>query len=353
MSQRLPDVIEEFLRSRKAQGFRPNTITNEQRSLDRLLAYLGPIQVRHIEERHIDEFLAREQGRGLSAGTLNVTLQALRNFFKFCVRRGYMRVNVAAHRRLYRQVPRSRLRIPASDFPRLLDACDHPRDRMLFALGIYLWLRDSEATDLRVGDVDLRNGSVTVRIHKTNQIDVMPISYELDKELRRWLSYYSTDLGTPLKSDMLLVPAKSRPRGKDPVTGHYRAVPGDEHLRPYAKITRTYDPIKKVLERCGYPVTLESGRGAMEGMHTLRRSGARARFDFLVSQGYDGAIKEVQAGLHHKSVQTTERYLGLDLDAHRRYHNIRGQHMYGESALDNVVDLEGHREQARHHRHSV
>lgn len=350
MSQRLPDVIEEYERSRLySQGLGKNTMRNERSSLDRLLAEVGPVQVRHLTERHVDAFLAAMQARGHSAGTMNIHLQTLRNFFNFCTRRGYLKTSPVEHRRKYRSVPRQRLRVPAEKFPALLENAGHPRDRILVATGLFLWLRSSEAVNLTVGDVNLSDGEITVRIYKTKQLDVMPISYEYDQELRRWLAFYAADLGEPLRPDMYLIPSKSRPRDKDPVTGQFLSIPGEPHLRPYARMTNTALIVKNILTRSGYPVRDDGGRSTMEGMHTLRRSGARARFDFLVSQGYDGAIKEVQAGLHHASVQTTERYIGIDLDAQRRYVNIKGNLLYGDifkpQSGGNVVYLGGGGEQ--------
>ena len=70
----------------------------------------------------------------------------------------------------------------------------------------------------------------------------------------------------------------------------------------------------------------------------MRRSGARALFDQLVQDGYDGAIRTVQAMLHHTSVTTTEVYLGIHLDKKRRDEAIRGKVMFPVSA-ENVVEL--------------
>lgn len=345
MSQRLPDVIEEFVNSRlHAQGMAANTVRNERRTLDKLMAVIGPIQVRHISDRHIDQFLAERQAAGLQANTMNVHLQALRAFFLFCSRRGYVKHNPMANRRSYRSVPRQRLRVPAADFPRLLDATNHPRDRMLVAVGLYLWLRESEAIDLKIGDVDLADGEVAVRVHKTKQLDHMPICLELDTELRRWLTFYTQEAG-PLTKDMYLLPAKGRPHQRDPITGLWTpGSPSHVQLRPHAKMRRANEPVQRALIKCGYPIRDESGRSNQEGMHTLRRSAARARYDYLVEQGYDGAMREVQAGLHHSSVQTTEIYLGLDLDRARRARNLRGRSMYGYAEAGNVVQL---REQQR------
>lgn len=344
MSQRLDDVIAEYVRARTAQGMAANTVRNERRTLDKLLLMLGPVQVRNISEVHLDNLLSQMQGQGLRSSSMNTHLQSLRNFFTFAVRRGYMRANPVEHRRLYRAVPRQRLRVPASKFPALLEAAQHPRDRALVAIGLYLWLRDSEATDLRVGDVNLSDGEVAVRIYKTSQLDIMPISLELDVELRRWLTFYAENIDGPLRPDYYLLPAKNRPTGRHPQKGWIVRGAGGEELRPRSKMTRTSDLIKGVLERCGYRTYDDNGKPTMEGMHTLRRSGARARFDYLIESGYDGAIREVQAGLHHSSVQTTEKYLGIDLDVQRRFQNVKGQRMYGDLVLPgsgNVVSIGG------------
>ena len=339
MSQRLSDVIAEYEKSRLySQGMAPNTVRNEVHTLEGLMVLVGNIQVRHLGDSQVDAFLAECQVKGNQASTMNVHLQSLRNFFSFCLRRGYVRNDPMQHRRAFRAMPRKRLRVPAEKFPFLLDCAAHPRDRILVAIGLYLWCRESEAINLKIGDVDLPDSEVRVQIYKSKAVDMMPISTEFDLELRRWLTFYAQDLGRPLTPDMYLVPAKRRPMGKDPVTGYF--VPGNEHLRPYSRLTKSADLVKAVLTTAGYEVRDEMDRATMEGMHTLRRSGARARFDYLVGVSYDGAIREVQAGLHHKSIQTTEKYLGLDLDTQRRSKNIKGKPLYGYAhEADNVITL--------------
>lgn len=357
MSQRLDDVISEFVNARLSQGMAPNTVRNERRALDKLLLQLGPIQVRNITEAHVDAFFAGLQGKGQSMNTLNVNLSGLRSFFAFTDRRGYTRRNPVAHRRAFRGMPRERLRIPADQFPRLLDCAGHPRDRMLIAVGLFLWLRESEATDLRVSDVDLASGEVAVRVFKTKQLDRMPISLELDAELRRWLQNYTLLIGRPLEPDMRLIPARGTSRVQDAVTGRFKRVDyGRDHLRPSVQLARPARIVHSALIKLGYPThDPVTGKSLMEGMHTLRRSGARARYDYLVDDGYDGALREVQAGLHHSSTKQTERYIGLTLDYHRRSKNIKGRSLYGYTVGEgNVVELKvGDREQTDDHRDVV
>ena len=80
-----------------------------------------------------------------------------------------------------------------------------------------------------------------------------------------------------------------------------------------------------------------------EGVHTLRRAGARNFFDFLVADpsfGYDGALRTVSAFLHHKNVATTEHYLGLSSERERRDKVLRGQRFLAAMVdQSNVLEL--------------
>ena len=80
-----------------------------------------------------------------------------------------------------------------------------------------------------------------------------------------------------------------------------------------------------VLDRAGYPI-------AKEGGHTLRRSGARAYYDELCEDGYDGALRRVQSMLDHSTTIVTEGYLGLGLDKEARNKALKGQPMFRRHA---------------------
>lgn len=62
--------------------------------------------------------------------------------------------------------------------------------------------------------------------------------------------------------------------------------------------------------------------------HVLRRSGARALFDRLRHEGYDGALRRVQAMLGHSSGTITETYLGLDVERVQRNEMLAGKPMF-------------------------
>ena len=157
----------------------------------------------------------------------------------------------------------------------------------------------------------------------------MPVPGELDRELRRWLQAYQDDVRGPLEPDWFLVPAHGAPTPFwDPAVKRWTAGYADRNLNPCRRVSGTSSRVQDALTRAGYPVRDDYGRSAGEGVHTLRRSGARALFDRLAGEGYDGAIRTVQAMLHHESQQTTEGYLGLTMDVKRRNDLLRGRDMF-------------------------
>ncbi len=83
--------------------------------------------------------------------------------------------------------------------------------------------------------------------------------------------------------------------------------------------------VQEALRKAGYPT-----KG--EGVHTIRRSVARAYFDQETALGYDGALRSTQALLHHADGATTEGYLGLTHETKRR-----DQILLGKSFLTALV----------------
>src|SRR5665647_2091508 len=142
----LSDLIDEFDRSMRSNSYSKNTVRNHVSVARQFLGLVGNIQVQNVSQRHIDTYFASRQACNFAAGTLNTNLSALRALFKHAIHRRYLAAgdDPTAHRRPYRVIRRDRLRIPSSDFPGLLAGCEHPQDRIVVALGLYLFLRRSE-----------------------------------------------------------------------------------------------------------------------------------------------------------------------------------------------------------------
>lgn len=338
----LSDLVDEFAATLSSNAYSKSTTRTYLITARGFLAHVGNIQVRSVTARHVDSFFAARQSAGNAATTLNLHRSGLRALFDHAARRRYIPTDRSpvAHRRPFRVVSRDRARVPATEFPRLLDAATHPRDRIIVALGLFLFLRQSEMKALRVGDVDLDSGEVAVEVIKTKQFDRMPISAELDTEVRRWLTFYSDNVGRPLRHDDHLVPAKSPNlfvKGLAPEVNATQAKAATR-LNPSRPVGQPELRVQAALAAIGVPIR-DGGKSTGEGVHTLRRSGARALFDRLVQDGYDGAMRTVQSMLHHSSVATTEHYLGIQLDKKRRDGLVKGKPMFPVST-ENVIRLE-------------
>ena len=356
---RLSWAIDQYLASMRVKRRQPNTIKNHTQTLNRFLSTTGNLLVKNIDERHVINFFA-EAGRTRQASSLNVHRSVLNTFFKWCRRSRLMPPDSDPMWDIeaFEPFERERKRVHVSDFPRLLDAAEqeHKRDRIMIALGLYLFLRQSEMATLTIGRLDLKGGSILVRVQKTKKDDLMPIPKELDEELREWLEFYTWDVGEPLRPEWPLIPHKRKRVGVRP--------PGSRFIQPGPVPRPQLDPsqplrthlekvAKAALRKIDFPVD-DSPEGTLkgEGMHTLRRSGARAWYDELqamepwvdpatgrVVRPVAHPIRPVQAALHHKTQMMTEHYIGCEPDRLDRDLLMRGRYMYPSLRAKNVVEL--------------
>ena len=112
---------------------------------------------------------------------------------------------------------------------------------------------------------------------------------------------------------------------------------GFARLVPNRKIVKIESVAQRALEAINFPVRDEDGTSLREGIHTLRRSGGRARYEVLREMGHDGSVRQVQAMLHHANLSQTEEYLGISLERQQRNELTRGQPMFPRGL--NVVEL--------------
>lgn len=340
MQERLSEAIENYSRFRRTQQYAANTLKVDTQVLNRFLTINGNVYVHNINETHVERHF-EEVSRTRSAASLKNDHATLTGFFKWAkhTRRMPLDRDPMFGRRPPRKIDRERNRVHVSQFGDLLDAAEarDPRDRALIALFLYTLCRDSEITALRVRDLDLNAGTLKVYVEKSRIEDIMPVCTELDQEMRRWLTYYTTKVGR-LEPHHFLVPARAVHPVFHPETK--RIVRHASVYRPETRLKGGAGRnVRPPLEDIGFPLTDDAGRSCGEGAHTVRRSGARALFDRLVVEGYDGALRIVQAMLHHKSATMTEKYLGITADKRTRDDLLQGKAMYGAPQRGNVVKI--------------
>lgn len=337
MKQALSESIEDYMAHRAARrkGNSPARLKSIRITLRRFLTVTGNIITENIHEGHVDTYFrvaAKTRPRSLTLDASD-----LRGFFAWAIRtrRAGRNGNPMADHDVPAAPPRPWRGFHISKLPALLDSATHPRDRILLALACYVLGRSIEFTTLQVADVDVDAGYIAYTITKTGKADLVPISQELDGELRQWLTWYGEHMHQKPDPGWFLVPAKT-----PPAPNGYKSVdPLTAKLRPTRQMQEPHDVAQRALIAIGYPIRDSLGKSAGEGMHTLRRSIARALHDQLREEGDPNPVETVRAVLNHSTERETRRYIGLETSREHRDARIKGQLMFPGLRAGNVSDL--------------
>lgn len=289
-----------------------------------------------VDHQCVSRFFA---GLGGSQGHRNNALESVKAFLTWAGKFGYLRPPFTAASLLegYKSRPPERqpkYYLEAPEFPAALEAAGghNPVDRAVTAIALYTLARQSEIASIRLCDLDLTARTIRIRRHKAKHWTETGVTPELADELNQWLITYAEHMGyfsphTMIREhpDWFLVP--SRQSWRTPKSGKpgYRLQPD----RPIAMMERV---AKRVLTDLGVQGTRE-GKSVShlgEGMHTIRRSGARAMLKNLSERlGHDRALVQVSIMLDHKDTKMTLRYIGMDQERDELNDWLKGNSMYG------------------------
>lgn len=341
----LSDAIDRYIQVRQAKCAK-STSRCDANNLRHMLAHIGNVKMRDLNrDMMIDYFYGPKgrinhivRGKPLESSTFNAERGRIAAFLLWCVDEGYMSSTPLRGVERRRVGTRERLRLTPEQMIELIERTEYPRDRALIALGCNTGLRAHALSALRVGDVDLDRGYIRSYSSKTDNHKLHPITLELDRELRAWLTYYAKECG-PLQPHWYLTPARWRLGRAAPLGGFDGTL---TVLRPECPVGRPIRVVHQALERIG----LDS-EGA--GFHTLRRSSARAVFDQAVADGDARAIHIAREFLDHSSVVLTEGYIGTNAEKQRLEETLRGKAFLTKrvSESTSVVNLADHRRKRR------
>jgi integrase/recombinase XerC len=319
------DKYLEYLRSVKNSS--PHTISNYGKDLEQFLAYLSPPgtpapALMGVGHAMIREFVAHLHDHGLAKSSIARKLAALRSFFKYCVREGYLKESPA------RLVPTPKLpkRIPSvlsaeemSGFLNQLagmglasseaglhnqaarrdatgsrpatkntkrrEAKDKHlflrRDRALLELLYAAGLRVSELTGLDMLDVERKELMLRVR-GKGNKERIVPYGSKAQEALEKYW---------PLREELLKQKADPHARGRAPT--HTNAV-----FLNYAGCRLTQRSVGRIVKKY---VRLVNVNWDLHP-HSLRHAFAT----HLLADGAD--LRAIQELLGHQSLSTTQKY---------------------------------------------
>lgn len=320
----IKDAVAAYLDDR-LEEVAESTHSADRNLLDRLVAFLPDKQIGRLTADDLSEFFkALRRGdpkaggcKGYSGNSLAIAQVRIRGFIAYQHRKGWGRGDLMdGMKRPVLEGRRDFLRLSADELLRMLENAKHPRDRALLAAGMNTGLRAGELINLKAGQFDLDKGEFFVAITKSKTSDVMPITSDLDAELRRWLKFYADECG-PVQGSWFLFPSVRSPL----FVGGEPGATGPRRIRPEMRYAQPRRVAKDALLSLGYT----SSQLQYEGFHTLRRSVARLYFDAIREAGYDFALRETSALLHHKNTQTTELYLGIDVERENRNSRMRGK----------------------------
>lgn len=252
--------------------------TSDLKTFQKFLEAAGlKARKREISPALLDHYLAWLKGCQFADGTIQRRLQGLKSFFRWAVKRRYLRDDPFIHWEL----PRARQPLPRPLTPeedmRLLGILGAPhktsyRRTVIVAIRLarFAGLRRSECNALEWQDVDLVKGMLIVRHGKGDKDRAVPIP---DAGLRQPLLAWWEAAGKP-ESGCVLTGLRHRPL-------HDRAL--SQSIKHVYRAARVADAT----------------------FHTLRTTYATR----LLELGAD--IRTIQVLLGHASLNTTMRYLGI------------------------------------------
>jgi len=305
----------EYLRS--VRNASPHTLLNYGNDLEQFVTFLTPPEmatpgVTKIDHQMIREFLGQLHELGLEKSSIARKLAALRSFFKYCVREGFLKDNPA------RLVPTPKLpkRIPvvlsAEEMSGFLDQLAGPlsveaarsgkksrrragtsapemsmikledslllrRDRALLELLYAAGLRVSELTGLNLGDIEQNQRMLRVR-GKGNKERIVPYGAKAAEALK---SYW------PVRNKLLYENSSIRQKT------HPEAV-----FLNYTGRRLTQRSVGRILKKYSRLVNINWDLHP----HSLRHAFAT----HLLADGAD--LRAIQELLGHQSLSTTQKY---------------------------------------------
>lgn len=282
--------VDEFLSAlANERGASAHTLRAYNRELHNFAVHMVGKQgakygVRKIEHQQIRAYLSELYGRGLSKASAARGLAAIRSWFKWMARRGYVEQNPAslvATPKLPKHLPR----VPTIEqMNHAVDAASDEaaawpeRDRVIFELLYGCGIRNAELIGLNLRDIHWANEAILVH-GKGRKERHVPLGDAVAQALRAYLPERTARLAAAGKStDALLVNARIR---------------GESRL--------TTRSVGRIVKR----IAVAHGLSADVHPHTLRH----AFGTHMLEEGAD--LRAIQELLGHERLSTTQRYTQL------------------------------------------
>jgi integrase/recombinase XerC len=293
-------LVEEYLRVlANERGASAHTLRAYQRELHGFVTFISERYGKQqsadrIEHIHIRSYLGKLYDRGLSKASAARALAAIRSWFKWLARTGYVEQNSAslvATPRLPKHLPRvpsiERMNQAMDSVDR--DAASWPaRDKAILEVLYGCGIRNAELTGLNLNDIHWANEAILVR-GKGQKQRLVPLGDAAAKAIREYLAERSARLAAAGNLKGNATPAlfiNLQLRGLGNAGGQARLT------------TRS---VGRIVKR----IAILRGLSADVHPHTLRH----AFGTHLLEEGAD--LRAIQELLGHERLSTTQRYTQL------------------------------------------
>lgn len=273
----------------------------------------------------VEEYLFGADGIAgcLQPASYNKAIAHLRSFVTWLVRRTLVSSEVLDALTTLKAGGRKQFpRLDLTQMEDIVEAAEDPWERFVISLGFQTLGRWGELQGVQRKHVHLDRGRIEWWREKTDENDQLPITRQLDTELRRWITAYEAEVG-PLEPDHYMIPRRQwTKRG-------WQLIPSRSSNRAIISAVK-----KLTAPHLG---GLDAIKG--QGVHILRRSAARELYEALKRAGVADPIRIVMAMLGHKRVTTTELYIGVERDRETRDMLLAGASLLSVDR-SNTVDMQ-------------
>lgn len=187
--------LESFERHLLAENKADLTVRTYAKAVEGLARYVlatgMPNDARDLRREHIEQYLVHLRQEGFKPATVAQRFRSLQQFFKWYVEEGEIRTSPMANMKAP-AIPEEPPQVLSEDEIRaLFKACkgqsfDGRRDTAILRLLIDTGMRRAEATGIRLEDVDLRAGIVTV-MGKGRRPRLCPLGRKAVRDIDRYL----------------------------------------------------------------------------------------------------------------------------------------------------------------------
>jgi integrase/recombinase XerC len=171
-----------------------HTVKSYQRDINHLIRYCAAKSLLHwndLTQNDIRAHIAGRHRQGIGSKSLQRELSAIRSFYNFLLKKHLADTNPAHYVKAPKQARKLPRTLDVDQVNGLLDAGANSaleiRDLAMFELFYSSGLRLSELAALDLGDIDLPDGSLIVRMGKGGKSRLLPIGGKAVTAIENWL----------------------------------------------------------------------------------------------------------------------------------------------------------------------